>query len=340
MTKPKPGKGIQAKPYIFAFGFLVIALSVYLTFGLSTSHDRLIPFSILTLIAGLVYEFKRKSVKWSTVFYTVLISFILSLLVLVPEHNEEVYNLANHIVPWPYAFIFFFMIIALVFHGDKFDTKLTEGITLIQSAAIIYWVIDYGLLSDPSLFMLIFMIAGLILSLFTLLHAFSYLELSNNSRFILSLWSSIIMILFAVDITINVYNNADIENAVSIAQGLFTGLQFFLLGISGMYTVRNLVLLAGFIPTRGRFFNDRYFQQLKKLRDYHIKRFSNQQVSITDSIFCLVFSSALFALNSLFNVMPRQQAIWLLFVMFPFVLYLFNNFRNRSSHGSAAGETK
>ena len=64
--------------------------------------------------------------------------------------------------------------------------------------------------------------------------------------------------LFAVDNIFRVYQNEQIENA-EISHGLYIGLQYFLLGVSSIYIVQNFLMLFGFFPGKGTFFNDGIF---------------------------------------------------------------------------------
>ena len=132
------------------------------------------------------------------------------------------------------------------------------------------------------------------------------------------------MMLFAVDNIYRVYQNEQIENTADLTSGLFVGLQFFLLGVSSIYIAQNFLMLFSFLPGKGTFFNDHYFKELKELKSDHIKRYSDKQVSILHSIFCVLFSGTIFALNHYFQILPRHLAIWTVFVIFPFIFILYD----------------
>ena len=83
-------------------------------------------------------------------------------------------------------------------------------------------------------------------------------------------------------------------------------------------------MLMGFLPGRGAFFNAKYFRDLKELKSDHIKRYSDRQVSILHSFFCVLFTGTIFGLNYHYQILPRHIAIWIVFVTFPFILIIYD----------------
>lgn len=317
---------------MIVIGLLLLALTIYVGFRIQSSGRRLIPISIIAIIAGVIFEGKRLSDKWSTVLWTALGSFIFSFLTFLPGKREHNYNFEDHIAMWPYGFIIFFAIFSIAFHGDKVIPKLTEGITLLQSIAVVYWVVDYGFIDTDNVFLKSLMAIGLIFSLYSVFHAFTHAILSRRSRLTLSIWSSIIMMLFASDNIYGVYQNEQIEDTADITHGLYIGLQFFLLGVSGIYIVQNFIMLMGFLPGKGTFFNAQYFRNLKELKSDHIKRYSDRQVNILHSFFCMLFTGTIFVLNYHYQILPRNVAIWIVFVVFPFILIIYDYATGRKNY--------
>jgi hypothetical protein len=314
---------------VISIGLIVLALVGYMGYRLYTSERTLIPISVLALIAGVIYEGRRLSDKWSTVLLTALGAFVFSFLAFIPGKREHVYDLENHIAMFPYWFVILFAIFSIAFHGDKVVPKLTEGITLIQSIAVIYWVVDYGFIETNNLLLKSLMVMGLIFSLYSVFHAFTHASLSRMSRLTLSVWSSIIMMLFSVDNIYRMYQHEQIENYADITSGFYIGLQFFLLGVSCIYIIQNFLMVAGFLPGKGTFFNAQYFRDLGELKNEHIKRYSDRQVSISHAFFCVLFVGTLLGLNYQYQLLPRHIAIWIVFVAFPIVLVLFSSSTSR-----------
>lgn len=323
-SKRKPSRGFDSKPYIIVIGLLLLALVVFVGFRMHTSNRRLIPISVLAIIAGVIFEGKRISDKWSTVLFTALGAFTFSFLAFLPSKREHNYNFENHIEMWPYWFIIIFALFSIAFHGDKIISKLTEGITLLQSIAVVYWVVDYGFINTNNWFLKSLMFIGLVFSLYSVFHAFSNAILSRTSRLTLSIWSSIIMMLFAFDNIYRVYQNEQIENTADVTHGFYIGIQFFLLGVSCIYIVQNIIMLMGFLPGKSTFFNAQYFRDLEELKNTHVKRYSDKQVSILHSSFCMFFTGIIFFLNYHYQILPRHVAIWAVFVIFPFVLMIYD----------------
>ncbi|MBN7813678.1 hypothetical protein J0A68_22165 [Algoriphagus sp. H41] len=303
---------------------MIVALIAYLAYRVYMASRLLIPISVLAIVAGVVFEGRRLSDKWSTFLLKVLGAFVLSFFAFLPFKNERGYNLDNHIEIFPYYFILMFAIASIVVHGDKVVAKLSEGVTLLQSIAVIYWVIDYGFFNVNSVLLKVVMVVGLLFSVYSVFHAFTHTVLTRTSRLTLSIWSSVIMMVFAVDNVFRVFQNEQIERAANMTEGIFVGLQFFLLGVSAIYFIQNFLMLAGFLPGRGTFFNKQYFRELANLKKEHIKRYSDRQVQIHHSLFCLLFVGVIFFLNHYYQFVPRHMAIWLVFFFFPLVLSVFD----------------
>ncbi len=318
--------------FLTFIGLIVLALTIYVGYRINASGRRLIPISVIAIIAGVIFESKRLSDKWSTVLLTASVSFIFSFLAFLPGKREHNYNFENHIEMFPYWFIILFAIFSIAFHGDKVIPKLTEGITLLQSSAVIYWVVDYGFVYTNSVFLKTLMIIGLLFSTYAVFHAFTHAILSRTSRLTLSIWSSLIMMLFASDNIYRIYQNEQIENTADITHGIYIGLQFFLLGVSCIYVIQNFIMLIGFLPGKGTFFNAQYFGDLKELKSDHIKRYSDKQVSILHSFFCVLFTGTIFVLNYHYQILPRHVAIWIVFVTFPFVLMIYDFVTGRKNY--------
>ena len=312
------------KSFYIVFGFLSLCFIGFIIFYEYSNHKHLIPISALAIIIGIVYESRRLSDKWSPILTRIFWAFLISLTAFLPGKKESEYIFEAHMQIWPYVFIFIFSLISIFFHGDKVIPRLTEGITLLQSIAVVYWFVDYGFVEMDNWFLISIMLIGLIFILYTIVHAFTYIQLSRTNRLLLSIWSSIIMMLFAIDNIIGIYQNEQIENTAELTHGLYISLQFFLLGVSSIYILQNAIMLVSFFPSKGRFFNAEYFSDVKELKDDHIKRYSEDQLHIIHSLFCLFSVGILFTLNFYYQILPRHLAIWIVFIFFPYVVSLFD----------------
>jgi hypothetical protein len=338
MTTRKKSKGINLKPYFIGIGILLCGYSLYLGYRIFTADKILIPISVFAIIAGLFFEAERVTRSWGTIIGIAILSFFLSFFVFLP--GEGGYFLNRHIEMWPYAFCLFFIVLSITFAGDKVIPKLTEGITLMQSVAIIYWVIDSAFLGFTHIYLIPFIILfGLYFAGLSFYHGFSYDKLKRTTRLRLSIWSSIIMLLLGVENIYSVYQNPAIENTDNLVYALYIAAQFFLLGISSIYIVQNYFMLAEFIPTRERFFNETYYKELNKLKKKHIDRYSQEQVSKLDSLLCVLITGTIYGLNYYFHFVPRNFIIWIVFVLFPIIINLFERLSNHNLQASQASRT-
>ena len=224
------------------------------------------------------------------------------------------------------AGIFFrpWLLFTAAFNKEKTTAKVTEGITLIQSLSLIYLIIDYNLKDSENWFLKIILVIAILFSLFSIFHSLTYLKLSKTVRLTLSVWSTIIMFAFAIINIYNVYQNEEIENSKYISQGLYIVLQYFLLGVSAIYIAQNYMLLVGFLPSR----NGNYKNELTENKKDHLERFSENQVNIKDSIFCILYAIIIYGLNFKYNFLPSLTMIWLVFFTFPLILNTIENKKN------------
>lgn len=310
--------------YAIIIGLVLTILLIYVVFRMSHSTKRLIPLSIIALIAGVMFEIKKITEDWKTVLSSAFFSFLASFIAFLPGKGERNYNLEARISIWPYIFIIFFIIATIAMHKKKITAKLTEGTTLLLSIAVIYWTLDFYSKNHFNLFLIIlFSIIGMF-TLFSLFHAFTKTELNKNSRLILSIWSSIIFLLFAIDNVYRVYRNEYIEDS-DFTNGCFIALQYFLLGISSIYMIQNFLMIVGFLPSKNRFFNKQYREEIQELKADHIERYSESQIKHLYSASCIIFSTTIFYLNYKFQFVPRHIAIWLVFLIFPFLINFYEN---------------
>lgn len=304
-------------PFFIIAGILGLVLTIYISYRASISERKLFSVSLIALFAGLLFESIRVSRKWKTVAGIFAGTYLFSLLSFLPGKRERIYNFENHIEIWPYFFIFIFALSFGVIYKDKVTAKLTEGITLLLSISLIYWALDYGFINYHNWFSISLLTIGSLLSIFSIINALTYIHLSRTSRLILSIWSTIIMFAFAIDNIIRVFSNPSIESRY-LSDGLYIGLQYFLLGVSAVYIMQNFMLLIVFIPSK----NSNYKNDLKEGKEDHIERYSDMQVNIGQSLFCIVFTSIVYLLNHKFQILPRHTMIWLVLLTFPFILHL------------------
>lgn len=320
-----------SNPFLFLFILFLIVYTVYDFYIQKSSGTHLVSLQVLALIAGVIFESRRISNKWTTAVFIAILSFIFMFSLgtfLCSVVNEAECGLAfilnRSLVFWPFIFFVFYVIYSRIFNKQNITPKLTEGITLFLSIAMIYWVADNGFISFDNIISQTLITIGILFSLFSFFHAFTKTYLSDRNKFILSIWSSIIMIFFAIDNLNAICGNQNTTNSNDIMEGIYIAFQYFLLGVSSIYMIQNFMMLIGFLPRWKRFFNSKYFQKMHELKDEHIDRYSEEQVNYIDSIFCVIFSGSIFFLNYYYEFVSRQFIIWITFITFPFILVLYN----------------
>jgi hypothetical protein len=326
--KKRKSAGFDLKPILIGISIILIPGIIYILYYISNSTNRLIPISVIALITGAIIENKRLTPKWSTVFNIAILSFVLSFLCFLPGRNEYQYIFENHIATWPYMFLVIFVIMSYAFNKDKIIPRMTESITLIMSVGLIYWLIDHGFYNSNSLFLKAIIILGFVIAIFSIINAFINIKLTKSLRLILSIWSSIIMILLAVDNILLVYQNGEIEDSVFLIDKISVGLQYFLLGICSVYILQNTMMIMRFLPDKGRFFNNEYFRDVRELKNEHIDRYSENQSKIILSLICLILSSGFLFVNYHFDLLPRNTAIWIVFFVLNTIVYFYENFND------------
>ena len=134
--------GINLKPIMIVISAICIVLTVYHIYKASVGGYKLFSISILALFTGILYESLRVTNNRTTVIYQFIGAYFLSFLFSLP--SQTFYISGSYVSMWPFTFLFIFALVAVILNRDKVTAKLTEGITLLLSLSIIYWVIDYG----------------------------------------------------------------------------------------------------------------------------------------------------------------------------------------------------
>lgn len=297
-------------------GVASIFLTIYIGYRVSASDKKLFSVSLLALFAGLLFEGFRVTDSWKTVAAIFIGSYFFSLFNFLPGKNEHHYVFENHIASWPYVFICIFALVFAIVHSDRVTAKLTEGITLLQSMALIYWTVDYGFVNDFNGFTGTLAAIGLLFSLYAIVNALTYLHLSNGARLALSIWSSMIMFIFALDNIIRVFQQPEIEASTYLSEGAYIGIQYFLVGVSAIYIVQNFILLAEYLPSK----NGSYWSDLRDNNKRHLDRYSSEQAYVGHAILCILYSVFAYVMNYHFQIIPRHTMIWLVFLTFPMIV--------------------
>jgi hypothetical protein len=320
----KVSASFSLTPVVIILGITGLALTIYIGYRASVSNRKLFSVSLLALFAGLLYESFRVSDKWKTVVQMFIATYFLSLFNFLPGKRETHYNFEDHLKSWPYCFIFLFTLIFAVVNKDKVTIKLTEGSALLLSLSVIYWTVDYGFTNYHNWFAIGLLTIAFSFSVFSIVNALTNIQLTGPIRLALSIWSTVIMLAFAIDNIIRVFSNQEIERSQYLSKEFYIGIQYFLLGVSAVYIMQNFILLSDFLPSK----DGNYKADLKENIKTHIDRFSDRQVAIKLSCFCILYAVTIYGLNYEYRILPRHTMIWLLFLTFPIFIQL-GNFMDR-----------
>lgn len=245
---------------------IIISLSVFLIFigyKLVPSEYKIYSFGIFALFLGLLFESLRISDSWVRVGYIFIAAFICSIIILL---LPPFFHFRKNLPFSPYIFWITFSFISAIFHDEKATLKLTEGVTMLHSITIIYWVIDCGYIRTENWLVKSLLILGLLLSLFSIFNALTPFILSITTRLVLSLWSSIVVLLMSIDVIYRVYQNHNITSSQSFANGAYFVLQYFFLGFSSTYIVQNALMLLFFCLVEVHFLIQHTFLKFKSLK--------------------------------------------------------------------------
>ena len=315
--------------YIF-IGLTVISaiFTIYIGYRVSISERKLLAFSFVPLLLGILLESYRITKNWKIVLSKSAIAYFFSFIAFLPGKRETNYNFDNHIELWSQAFLLGFLLISISMFKEKTISKLTEGLTLLFSLSFLYWSLDIGFFSldFEHWFFSFLQLISVVFILFSLINAFTKITLSKTNRLWLSIWSTIVMVIISVDNVFAIYGKGDLETSRYFSDNLLLGIQYFLLGISAIYVFQNLILLTGFLPDRTQV----YPKTLKETLKDHVERYSEEQVSPIDSLICVLYCGVFYYLNYSFSILPRNSMIWIVIISFPLFLMLLNKFKNKT----------
>lgn len=303
-----------------------ILVPVYIGYNSDFLLSPSFSVSMAMLFAGLIVESLRLSGSWKSISLIFLGAYLFSLFTFLTIQNKSTYNIEILVDALPFMFIFYFTLIFAFIFKDKVTAKLTEGITLLHTIAIVYWILDSALLTYQSWWVYALLAVVCIFSIFSSINALTDLHLLENFRLILSMWSSVIMMVFAVDNIIDVFNQPDLNATLDNTQMIDIGVKYFLLGVSSLYIMQNYLLLIAFIPGK----KDKYFsdserisaaaRELEQSRQDHLSRYSENQVPFSLAVLCFLYAFSIFGINYFYSIVSKQSAIWLVFFSFPLII--------------------
>lgn len=316
--------GISLMPLFVTVTIIAVVFTVFIGYRIAVSPQKLFTVGMLALFGGLLFESIRVSENPKFILPIFIGAYVFSLLIFLPDKNDFPYNLEGRLKVWPYYFMAIYAFGFIVFNQEKVTQKLTEGITLLLSVSLIYWLIDLGIGRFRTTFGYILMGIVFVFSAFSILNALSKMKLTRTNRLILSIWSSIIILIFTIDNLIGVFDAGKTASPL-LSERLYLSLQYFFLGISAIYILQNYFMIAMFLPGK----NSNYKEDFREAVSEHINRYSDRQVLVGHSLFCIVYTAVIYGLNYKFEILPRHTTIWLVIFSFPILIGLYEGISSK-----------
>ena len=310
----------------FINGYVIMFLSLFFLVLIwcivdSNTTIQTLTLSYIAFFLGQSLEFKRICGSWKTVILTAFGSFLFSLIVFIPGKREGVYSLQNHLNHWPIAFSVVFLFFTAAGHSRKLIAKIGEGVTLLHSLTLLYFLVELFESWRISSWW-----AGICIVpvCYSVIHALTYMKITKNDKLYLSLWSSMTMIVFAFVYVKSVLQMKNVEHLISegrVWDGAYVFFEHFLLGASGAYILQNVFMLVGYFPSKHNASN--YSNSVRELNNFHIDRYSSDQVERRESLFILVLVGGMLAANYHFKIVQPNFAIWMCLIVVPIFVALF-----------------
>jgi hypothetical protein len=278
------------------------------------------------LVAGVVFENRRLATDWTTILIKIVAALLIAaLLAFLPEIGSDDFDVEHSIMAAAYIFVVLFVLISFFYHAERIVPPLGEGITLLHSISLLYWILASQSVDGNETIVTIGVSLAVVYSAISIFHAFSDMELNAHWRLLLSIWSCMVMLVFGFDHVVAVLG-ADVEQA-SLGRILVQLVQYFVLGVSLIYIVQNLYMLIVYLPRRGGAYNKEQMQEIREMNQTHINRYSPDQIKRSDAILALVITSGIYTWNYFQRVLPAQTLVWLLLWTFPMLIALKASFR-------------
>jgi hypothetical protein len=307
---------------ILSIFIFTIVLSVLIRAHVIGASFKTLTLGYVAFIAGTAWELWRLSKNWLDFYLIVLAAFGLNLFGLLDTLLGR--PLQDFIRTWPFGFSFCLVFIGAGVYVKKILPKLGEGATLMHSFALSYWLLE---MHRSGRLGIIWLILSFIPLTYCLLHAFTSIEISKKDRLCLSLWSTLVMIVFGINYFRNIISLRSVESLLQVNSHLAAFNHFaetFLLGASGIYIVLNLGMIGMYLPGKRTFFNDEYFALIKKLTAMHIERYSPEQVNQKHVLFISFMTVGFLLANWITKMINPNFAVWIILILLPILSdYIF-----------------
>ena len=257
----------------------------------------------------------RISKDWKLTILKIFGSLILSLVVFMDKTGLTQDRIQETLTIWSYTFIAVFGITSMLYHNEKVILKMSEGISLLQSISFIYWINEMYREEILNHYIIVFIVSSF--SILSIYNSFSYKKLSPNNKLALSLWSSMIMIVFSIETFFSIIKNEN-HKISEIPFLITTYLEYFILGVSLVYLLKNAQLLSRYFPDKSEGYK-KFKKRIGKVNQIQINRYSDNQLKRKDTLFALIVLPLIYFSNYQYELFEPRLLIWGLFIIFPII---------------------
>ena len=305
----------------------IIALveTAALAIAILVSGRTFVPLTLLGLALGLSVEFKRLTGSWAILAWTLVMAYAGSFLIYLVKFSETGLSLQELILKQHIAFCVIVIVVALIKNPKGATTPLNSTVTLLQSACVTYLFLESPAWPLHDGFMKLLAYIGFAAVFFTLLQAFVASRLLRPVRFLLSLWSTFLMFVFAIINLVGLLEGPDMGMAGTAASRLLETLDYFLFGISAIYIGQNLMMAVQLFPTEDVPFTE----SLREAYNDHVARYYDARPHRLFLLLLLAACIALFRLNHHYGFLPPITLVWLFFGAYSSILLAAEHYRER-----------
>jgi hypothetical protein len=298
----------------------------YYAFGQGAGEKVIL---LIPLLLVLIIENRRLTGSWKEGLIYVIIALLVGLFAFLPGKNEAVYDFADHLYYWPFFFIFAYLSMSVLFENHIGVVPMGEGYTLLLNCGLIYLIFQEGWLDDMGS---LHLGLGILIGLFTLyvfFHGFAKQRLSTMHRFVLSIWSCLILIVFAV------YHGYNLLFKTFSLEGLSLGnweifLSYFLLGVALIYIYRNFIMLSVYLPAKGRTYHKEHIEMIKVNNQLHVDRYAPSQLPLGHALLIVFLSGTVYSLNAVYHYFEAHTLIMVVLWLVPLSFGVFSPIPERT----------
>jgi hypothetical protein len=156
------------------------------------------------------------------------------------------------------------------------------------------------------------------------------MPLTRPARLVMSVWTGIVVAAISIRYFQAVMELGAVEDRIARgdwSDAISVFVEFLLLGASGPILALNLTMLVAYVPSRTRFFNKKYREDVAEATREHIARVSTKQVAPQQAVAAILIAATLLALQGILHWVSIGFVIWFLLAGVPWVMSAWTGWR-------------